>query len=912
MNVAGADLYQLFQPFHRTNRLLQCRIVRSDTPRRSRRGATGLPRLVAAAFRALIPTAERDEVLADLCAEYEERVTAHGLAAARRWAWRQVLRSAPALLRRSWWRGMTGFEPEANRYRPGGPMFESWIMDARYASRRLLSRPSYAALAVLTLALAAGGTAAIFSVVRALLLDPLPVAREEQVGVLWFSGSWREQEFLGLRPDFPGFERMAAYRPEDLTLEVPGSPMRLVPGIAVSAEFFDVLGTPAHIGRTFRAGDDVMGAEPVAVLSHSLWRDLGADAAIVGKPLRLGGGARTVVGVMPPGFWFPGPTTQIWTAAQMNPENRSGRYTLVGRIANGHSIAHMDGPLQALTGLLRARFQYPNPQWDKTRNPSIESVREFLVGDVKPSLLATLAAMAVILLIACANVASLMLGQLDARATDTAVRAALGANRQRLIQQLAVESLLIGIVAGVAGAALAVIGFGMLVGALPLGALAENARLDWTVFWASMGAAVVSALLVAVVPGVALWRGSSLQTILSTTRTGGVGNRGGRLESGLVVAQMALAVLLAAGAGLLLRSVANLRAIDPGLRVDGVAVVDATMPVRLTGGERRRAILTALPVLEAVPGVKSVAAAQKLPLRGSGDNWNISIVGRAPVNASTAFRMVTPAYFRTLGVPIKRGRDFLPSDREGSEPVVIINEALAARFFPGEDPLGKMLQTFGETRERIVGVVGDVAEADLTDAAVPARYMLYEQVPIVYNQVSFVLRSDSIEPASILVDARTALGRESSQLAVQHTTTMRNIFDRALGPTGQVVTLVSLLAGLALVLGAVGVYGVISHAVDRRSREYGIRIALGQQPFLVIRQVVGRGAALVALGSAIGIALAMGASRLLASLLYGVQPTDPVAIGGAIVVLLGVGVLAAFVPARRASLLDPAVVLRQP
>ncbi|MGB2717352.1 MAG: ADOP family duplicated permease [Vicinamibacterales bacterium] len=887
--------------------------MRSDIPPRpSGRCTTDLPRVVAATFRALIPIAERDEVLADLRAEYEQRIAADGSAAARRWVWRQAFRSLPALLRRSWWRGMTGFEPRANRFRPGGPMLESWIMDARCAWRWLLSRASFAALAVLTLALAAGGMAAIFSVVRALLLDPLPIAREEQVGVLWFSGSWREQEILRLRPQFPGFERMAAYRPEDLTLEVPGSPMRLLSGIAVSAEFFDVLGTPASLGRTFSAGEDLTGAEPVAILSHSLWRDLGADRAIIGKPLRLGGAARTIVGVMPPGFWFPSPTTQIWTAAQMNPENRSGRYTLVGRIANGHSMEHMDGPLQALVGLLRANFQYPTPQWDKTRNPSVESVREFLMGDVKPSLLATLAAMSVILIIACANVAALMLGQLDARATDIAIRAALGANRQRLIRQLVVESLLIGLVAGLVGASLAFIGFGVLVGALPLGALAENARLDWTVFWASMGAALVSALLVAIVPGIALWRGSSLQTVLSTTRTGGVGSRGARLEGGLVVAQMALAVLLAAGAGLLIRSVANLRGIDPGLRVHGVAVVDATMPAQLTQDERRRAILNIVPALEAVPGVKSVAAAQKLPLRGSGDNWGIGIAGRPTVNATTAFRMVTPSYFSTLGVPIKRGRDFLPSDREGSEQVVIINEALAARFFPGEDPLGKVLQTFGETGERIVGIVGNAAEANLTDAPVPARYMLFQQLPFMYNQVSFVLRTHSSDAASVLADARLVLTGESSQLAVQQMTTMKNIFDLALGPTGQVVTLVSLLAGLALVLGAVGVYGVISHYVTRRSREYGIRIALGQQPLAVIRQVLGRGLVLVALGSGIGTALAIGVSRLLASLLYGVQPTDPVAMAGAIVVLLAVGVLAAFVPARRASLVDPVVVLRQP
>jgi putative ABC transport system permease protein len=897
-------------PCHRVVRLLQCRILRQDTPLRPlRQYDSSLPWLAAAIFRTLTPIAERDEVLADVRAEYQRRLATQGVQAARRWVWRQALGSVPALLRRSWWRGMTGFEPRANRWRPGGPMFESLIIDARYTARRLLSRPAYAGLAVLTLALAAGGTAAIFSVVRALLLDPLPIAREEQVGVLWFSGSWREQEFLGLRPQFPGFERMAAYRPEDLTLELPGNPMRLAPGIAASAEFFDVLGTPAHLGRTFRAGEDLVGAEPVAVLSFSLWQELGADRDIVGKPLLLGGTARTIVGVMRPGFWFPSPTTQIYTPAQMNPESRSGRYTLVGRIANGETIEHMEGPLQALVGLLRANFEYDNPEYDKTRNPSLKSVREFLVGDVKPSLLATLAAIAAILLIACANVASLMLGQLDVRATDIAVRAALGANRQRLVQQLAVESLLIGIVAGLAGALVAVTGFGLLVGALPLGALAENARLDWTVFWTSMIAALLAALLVAIVPGIVLWRGS-LQTMLSTTRTGGVGSRGGRLEGGLVVAQMALAVLLAAGAGLLIRSVANLRAIEPGLRPEGVAVVDATMPGRLRVNERRRAILSVLPALESVPGVRAVAAAQKLPLRGSGDTWTLRIVGRPPLNASTAFRMVTSGYFATLGIPITRGRDFLPSDREGTDRVVIINEALAAKFFPGEDPLGKVLQTF-DTGERIVGIAANTAEANLTDAPVPARYMLFQQVPIVYNQVSFVLRTESLEPSSVLLDVRSAIARDSSELAVRQMTTMKNILDLALGPTGRVVTLVSLLAGLALLLGAVGVYGVISHYVVRRSREYGIRIALGQQPLLVVRQVVGRGVGLVALGSAIGVAAAIGASRMLASLLYGVQPTDPLAMAGAVAVLIAVGMLAALVPARRASLTDPAIVLRQ-
>jgi predicted permease len=863
-------------------------------------------------FRALTPVAERDEVLDDLRLEYERRVASRGPRAARWWVWRQALGSAPALLRRSWWRGMTGFEPRASRFRSGGTMVESWIIDVRYAIRRLLSRPTYAVLAVLTLALAAGGTAAIFSVVRAVLIDPLPVVREDQVGVLWFSGSWREEEFLGLRPHFAGFERMAAYRPEDLTLEGTSGPMRLLPGTAASSEFFDVLGTKAYLGRTFNPGEDLGGAERVAVLSYSLWRDLGGDARIVGKRLVLGGVPRTVVGVMPPGFWFPSPATKIWTPAQMNPGNRSGRYTLVGRVAAGHDVERMDGPLQALTERLRASFEYPNPEFDRSRNPSIQPVREFLVGDVRPSLLATLAAIAAILLIASANVASLMLGQLDAGATEFGVRAALGATRQRLVQQLAAEALVIGVCAGMAGTLLAASGFHALVAALPLGALEETVTLDWTVFWAAMLAALLAAMAVAVAAGIALWRSSSLNTTLSQVRTAGRGVRGGRLEDALVVAQIALAVLLAAGAGLLVRTVTNLHGIDPGLRPKGVAVVDATMPGRLTVDERRRAIVSALPALEAMSGVTSAAAAQKLPLRGAGDNWTMTIAGQPLTNASTAFRMVTHDYFRTLGIPVLRGRDFDASDRDGTGPVVIINEALAERFFRGVDPLGRVLQTFEGPGERIVGVVGNAAEADLTDAPVPARYMLFQHVPIVYNNVSIVLRTETIAPASVLADARSTLARESPQLVVRETTTMANVLDLAVGPAARVVTLVSTLAGLALVLGAVGVYGVISHSVLRRSREFGIRLALGQQPAFIIRQVTSQALALIALGGTIGLALALGVSRLLAALLYGVEPTDPIAMGGALLILLLVGMLAALVPARRASLTDPAVVLRQP
>jgi putative ABC transport system permease protein len=872
-----------------------------------------LPRFASFVFRSFVPIAERDEVLGDLQDEYTHRASADGRWAARLWIWRQTIGSLPALAGRTWWRGMTGFEPRASRMQPGGSMFESWIMDARYAVRRLARRPTYALLAVLTLALGAGGTAAIYSVVRTLLLDPLPIVQEEKVGVFWFSGSWTEQEFLRLRGQFPGFQRVAAYRPNDSTLETPGAPLRLVEATAVSAELFDVLGAQPMLGRLFREGDDARGTPLVVILSHTLWQELGADPSIVGKTLQLGGFSRTIVGVMPRGFWFPSPSTRLWTAAQLNPQNRAGIYTLVGRVADDVSLSNLDGPLQSLATTLRAEFKYPE-QWDKTKAPSVEPAREFFVGEVRPSLIATLAAMGVILLIACGNVAALMLGQMDSRSTEIAIRAALGANRRRLIQQLLLESIVIGLAAGLAGALFAAMGFTILLQSLPLGALAETAHLDWTVFWASVATALVAGIAIAAVPGVALWRGN-LQSTMATTRTGGIAARGGKLEGGLVVAQMALAVLLAAAAGLLIRTVANLHGIDPGTNVADIAVVDATMPVRLNANDRRRTVLDAVESLATLPGVKAVAATQKLPLRGSGDNYGIAIQGRPDVQqTTTAFRMVTRNYFDTMGIPLRAGRTFDISDRDTSDPVVVINEALAAKYFPGENPIGRVLLSgFGQAGERIVGIVGNAAEADLTDKAVPARYMLYDQLPFAANGTAFALRVARAEDVPAVLDvARLSLARAGSQLAVQQTTSMRAVFDKAIGPVGRVVTLLSILAGLALVLGAVGVYGVISHYVSRRSRDYGICIAIGMPPSRVVSQVVGRGLSLVAAGSVLGLAAAIGATRVLASLLYGVRPTDPLALGGAVVILLVIGALAAFAPARRASLTDPAVVLRQP
>ena len=870
-----------------------------------------LPRLPAFLLRVLLPRAERDELLADFAEEYAARRGREGEREARRWIRGQVVGSAPALLAWGWWREWTGFEPHANRMRPGGPMLQSWITDARYAARRLRSRPVYALLAVLTLALGVGGTASIYGIARGLLFEPLPYANEENVAVFWFSGSWTQEEILFLRGKVPGFQQLAGYRPIDLTSQDGDGPTRMIPAIASSYELFDVLGARPALGRTFRPGEDAPGAESVVVLSYGMWQEMGGKPDVIGTRVVLSGEPLTVVGVMPRGFWFPDPSVRAWFPVTLNPENRSGNYTLVGRLAPGQTMASMGGPLARLTSMLGERFDYPE-KWDKTKDAKLTPVREFLIGFVRPALLATLVAMGLILLIACANVAALMLGQLDARATELAVRSALGANRGRLIQQLLIEALLVGVAAAALGAGLAAVGFRVLVQALPLGAWGESTSLDWTVVAAAVVIAVGAALLVAAVPVGSLWRGD-LRASLGRARTGGVEGRGGRLESGLVVAEVALAVLIAAGAALLVRSVTKLYAIDPGVRTAGVGVVDVVASGDTNRARRRQTVGELVTALGELPGVRTAAAVQKLPLRGSGDNWGVEIEGQPEVQGQTiSVRVVTPAYFETLGIRVRDGRVFDGSDQPTGERVVVVNRAFADKFFPGANPIGRRMSIGFDGYERIVGVIDNVAEGALTDPREPAGYYLADQVSYTARRQSLVFRAERPgEETQLLEAARRTVQRVAPGFAVQEVTTMDRVLAKAVGPARQIMTLLALLSGLAVVLGAVGIYGVISHFANRRKRDWAVRVALGLRPSRVVGHIVGRGATLVGAGIVVGVLAAAALARLLASLLYGVSAVDPLALAVASAVLLGVGLVAAFLPARRAGRVDPALALRE-
>jgi predicted permease len=869
------------------------------------------PRVPAAILRAALPAAERDEILADLDEEFRRRLATNPRDASR-WIWREALRSVPWLLRWGWDRELSGYESPANAFRPGDPMLTTFLADARYAGRRLRTRPGYAFLSILTLAIGVGGTAAVFAIARPLMFEPLPYANASELTTFWFGGSWNEREFTYLRGRVPGYQSVALYVPNQITLRDGDGPLRLLSSVRGSSELFDVLGAKPLIGRTFQRGDDAQGAEPVVVLSYGLWQELGGDQSVLGRRITLDGNARTVVGVMPRGFWFPDPSTRIYAAHTINPDGGNGSYSLVGRVAAGEDPANMGAQLDRLTSMLGSRFTY-SAQWDKTKNAEVTPIREAILGPMRPALLATGVAMVLILLIACVNVTAIMLGQVEGRTTELAVRSALGATRRRLMQQLGVEAALLGLAAAVVGSLLAVGGFRVMAGALPIGAWSASAGIDPWLFVTALGVAVLAALLVAIVPTVSLSRGD-LQTVIGRARTGGIQGRGGRLEQGLVVVEVALAMLVASAAALLMRSVDRLYSIDAGIATKNRVVLDFIASADQTVVQKRQQMQALKAEVERLPGVVSVAGAAKLPLRGNGNSFDIAVEGRPEFNGTTTFfRHVSLDYFRTMGMRITDGRDFNSSDTFTGEMPIVVNEALARKYFPGQSAIGKIVTGgYGPTPQRIVGVVSNAAEGKLTDAHEPARYYLAGTAAWFVSQVSVVIQTTEGADAAVVIDAaRRALATATPGLALRGVTTMDHVLDQAVGPARQVMTLLAILSALAVVLGAIGIYGVISHFASRRKRDWAIQIALGRTASEVVRQVVGQGASLAVGGIVIGGLGIVGLGRLLSSFLYETSSVDAISFIAASAVVLVIGLAATFVPAWRAGAIDPARALRE-
>ena len=816
--------------------------------------------------------------------------------------------------------GNVTYEQERTRDAWGIRMIRDALSDARLALRQFARRPGFTLLAVATLALGVGATVALFSVVRGLLLRPLPYANEAQLHEFYAPYDWTGVEYDFIRERIKAFESLATYSADGVTLTTEAGSTLLLSGVT-SANIFDLLGVRPLLGRTFKEGEDRPGSEPVVVLGWGTWKqEFGGDPNILGKRIVLAGVTNTVIGVMPRGFYFPSPDVRIWQPLNLDPAsniyNNNGWLVLVGRARAGMSHAQINEEVQSIARDLGQRFTYPDA-WDRSKNASVTPLRESMLGNVKPALLLLLGAVTVLLLMACVNAAALILARTTDRTSEIVLRTALGAGRGRLARQILVESVTLSLVAGAAGAVLAVALFKTLVASLPLqNGYGETVTIDWTTFVAAFGLALLVGLAVSAIP---------IRHLLLGRLSGVSGERGdavakggaGRAHAVLVTAEVTLAVLLVAGAMLLVRSVTKLYALDPGFESRGVVTVDlVTSPEQMNAAVRRDFYRRILERAALLPGVQSVGMTNRLPVRDRGWQGPVRVEGRPDLEGNArptgVYRYNTPDYFRTLGMDIKMGRGIEAGDREGGQKVVVISEGFARKMWPNLDPLGRHIWSgvAGDTSAlTVVGVVEETRMFSMTGENPMTIYLAHEQVRDPGEGIVLVLRTKS-DPGAVIAGVRGLVREMDPRVAVDRGGTMDDVVKTALAEPLRLRFFLTLFGGLALVLGTVGVYGVVSYSVARRRGEFGIRMALGAAPGKVLGHVVARGMLPVALGVGAGIAGSLALSRLLGRFLYEIAPTDPASLSMAGLALLSAGVLAALVPAWRAGKVSPVEALR--
>ena len=791
--------------------------------------------------------------------------------------------------------------------------------DLRFAARQLGKHPAFSGLAALTLALGIGGTVALFSVVHGLMLRPLPVPDDERVVTFWSDYNWRGEEFDHVKGVPRGFESLAAWSVDGYTLRTEGG-SSLVLATVASVELFEVMGTAPLLGRAFQPGEDRPGAEPVVVLTHGLWeRELGSDRDVVGRRITLDGVQRTVVGVMPEGFWFPTPEVEAFVPLSLDPADPAyagnGWLVLTGRLAPGVGEAQLADDLAAVVGALDERYDYPEA-WDKTRNAYTTPLREYLLGDVRPALLLLLSAVGLLLLMACVNVAALILTRTADRTGEMSVRTALGAGRARLARQILTESVLLGLVAGTLGMLLAWTLFDVLVASLPItDSFQETLSLDWLGLASALVLAVATGSLISLAPIRSLLAGKLEEGTLTSRTQGGGAAQSSRMQSTLVTAEVLLAVVLVTGASLLVRTVDRLRALDPGLDPTGVMTLEVMVSQEESGEAERGLFFDAL--LErarALPGVDAAGFINRLPLRDGGWQGTVGIPDRPDLEGArrpnAMYRPVSPEAFRALGIEVVEGRGVLPGDLAEGPAVAVINETFARRVWGDESPLGRTyVSGFGAGEVEVVGVVRDVAMTDLVGEQPMVGFYPWSQTLAGSGFAVLVVRTSG-DPTSLAAPLRSLVGELEPLAAVGRVETMAEALDRELAEPLRLRFFLGLFSVLGIVLGTVGVYGVVSYSVQRRRTEFGIRLALGADPAALRGAVVRQGMVPVVLGVLGGTGASLLASGTLASFLFEVEPTDPASLLVAAGALLLAGVLAALVPALRASRVEPAAALR--
>ncbi len=802
----------------------------------------------------------------------------------------------------------------------------------------LMKSPGFTFVAVLVLALGIGANSAIFSVVNAVLLKSLPYDHPERLALVWETNPKVQigsdllpvsaGNFTDWRNQNESFESMSLVSGANYNLTGTDKPEQLS-GAQVSASFFKLLGVEPAAGRTFTEEEDRPDQNRVVVVSHSLWQSRWAgDPNIIGKTLMLDGNTYTIIAVMPKGFNYPKatdlpayfqlpPQTELWTPIALTSRQISSRgnhnYGVLARLKPEVSIERAQSEMTSVSQNIEQ--QYPQlAGW----GVKVVSLEEQSVGDIRLILLVLLGAVGFVLLIACANVANLLLARAASRQKEIAIRTALGASRLQIIRQLLTESLLLALVGGGLGMLIAVWGIDALL-ALSPGNLPrmDEVRVDGAVAGFTFAVSLLTGMIFGLAPAVQVSKANLNEFLKEGARGSTGGSRANRVRSLLVISEVALSLVLLIGAGLMIRSFMQLMNVSPGFNPQNVLTMQIFLPQTKysRGADQAAFFKQVINRVEALPGVETVGAITHLPLSGMEESGNFSIESRPSqsfdVGTTADMRAISPNYFRSMGIPILRGRDFSETDGEQSVPVAIISESMASRFFPGEDPLGQRIKRGSSTAEfpwaTIVGIAADVKHSALEKQSRPHLYFSYPQSPFGY--MALVVRA-SASPESLSVAAQSAVFAVDKDQPVVNVKTMEQYLSTAVAARRFNMTLLAAFAVVAMVLATVGIYGVISYTVTQRTHEIGIRMALGAAQRDVLKLVFGQAIRLAVIGVVIGVAAAFALTRVMSSLLFGVTATDPLTFVAIPLLLAGVALGACFVPARRATKVDPMVALR--
>jgi predicted permease len=803
---------------------------------------------------------------------------------------------------------------------------ESLLKDIRMGFRSLIKRRASTTVALIALALGIGINTTLFSVVDAVLLRPLPVRDPNSVMSVWESGlrlgvernELAPANFFDIQKRNQSFEQVGAFANNSLNLSVDGNPERLE-GQVVSANVLSLLGVQPVLGRTFVTGEDQPGNHRVVVVSHSLWeRRFQRNEDIVGRSIMLDGQSFTVVGVMPKGFFFSDREIQLWTPLAMGADEASGRgdhyIRAVGRLKPGTTKQQANHDLAAIAAQLEKEY----PRTNEGLGFLVTSLRDDYVGDIRGPLLLMLAAVGVVLLIACANVANLLLAQTAARRREISIRAALGAKRWTIVRQFLVESLLLATVGGLIGLLVATWTLPLLLKSVPEGlSQIQDVRLDLRVLGFAMGVTLITGLLFGIFPALQASRAKPAETLKQDIRTG---IHGFYTRRALLVSQVALALVLLVGAGLLLRSLQRLSHVDPGFNTSNLLTMRIVIPnSKYPGLERRRAFYDdVISRVKAIPGVESAGMISFLPLSFGGMNFSFTVEDRATQRdrdlPAALYRAVSPDYFHTMGITFLRGRSFESHDTADAPAVVVINRRLADEFWPNDNPVGKRLKV-GPADSRnpwatVVGVVSNVRQAGLYGDHSFELYAPYAQDPRSFTAPRDLIVRTSADTSSIAAAVRAAVWSIDKDQPVSNIRTMDQVFNQTISRERFQTLLLTLFAGMALILACIGLYGLISYAVSQRTHEIGVRMALGAQRADVLRLVIKQGMFITIVGLAFGLGGALAITRFLSGMLYGIGTTDAVTFISVPAFLSLVAFLACYIPARRATKVDPLEALR--